>query len=182
MENQAKLRLSLKNGEFEISGSEEFVTEQIQNFKDIIEESIENYSPEVQQNIAPPSQGVQANQNGENKNKGIDNYKTLYDFNDEEIKILKRIPGNSKRERMVNAALLFLHAKKLKFDEEVAAFSNIRTVCEDHGFLDSKNFSAALNDANELLNCSGSGRSQEAKLTFPGEQAAEDLAKELISS
>lgn len=182
MEEKAKIKISLKDGEFEISGSEDFVSIQIENFKKVITDTIENH-PHKNSNLIN-SNGIQVNDqdqlNALDDDK-VDKHQFLYDYDEDIIKILRPIPGSSTREKMLNAALLYLYGKSLEFNEEKAPFSDIREICQDHGCIDVNNFSSALNSANELLNCSGSRKSQEAKLTFPGKQAAKSLVEEILN-
>jgi hypothetical protein len=179
MEKEASFSISIQEGKVEISGSEAFVREQIENFKELILETTKRLQT-AQQQIPPPPPppggGV-----GPRIVLGTNQYPNVIAIHDDQIKILKPIPGKKKAEKTVNAALLYLVGKGIK-GEETALFEEIRMVCKDHACLDAANFAATLKGAKEYLIVGGSGKKQTAKLSHPGCTKAQELASELNGS
>jgi hypothetical protein len=179
MDSEAKVSVSLREGKIEICGSEAFVKEQLDRFQDLIDGKLSALPAtppiDVSNNSAPPAQDSKVFASKGNK------YPNLIAIDDDEIKILKSIPGNSKAEKMVNAALLYLVGTGIK-GESSAPCSKIRELCKHHSCLDVKNFASKLKGAKEWLIISGSGKSQTAKLTHPGNTKAHTMAAELNQS
>ena len=176
MQEKARISVSLREGKIEIEGSESFVKEQLDRFQDLIDGKLSALP------AAPlPSGGPGTPLGGP----GIptpafqDNaYPNVIAIEEDEIKILKAIPGKNKAERSVNVALLTLVGAGIK-GETTVPFSKIREICKHHSCLDPANFSSTMKGAKELFIVSGSGKRQTAKLTHPGITKANELAAEL---
>lgn len=179
MDKEANFSISIQEGKLEISGSEAFVREQINNFKELILETMQNL-PTARYHPPPPPPPP-----GEGPGTGMaaetNPYPNVIAIHDDAIKILKSIPGKRKAEKTVNAALLYLVGKGIK-GEETAFFEEIRKVCKDHACLDTPNFSKTLKGTKEWLIIGGSGKKQTAKLSHPGRTKAQELASELNKS
>ena len=186
MENTpAKIRVSLREGLLEIEGSEEFVSKQIENLKDVI---IKFPSSGLPPNTSPARPPAGEGGNGQpltgaplNRTDEASKYVNVISVDSNVVKILKDIPGANDSQKMVNAALLFLFGKSLIGQDE-APFKELRQVCKDHGCLDEANFSAKLKAQREWINVIGSGKSKIAKLTVPGKKQAQSLADQLNPS
>jgi hypothetical protein len=170
------IRISLLDGEIEIWGSEEFVSNQI-------DELVE---PIYQKLIDSPVKEI-----GEGRAKGQNQYKPksndlandfsslFHVFDDGTVQILKKLPGSSKKERLLNLIRLYLLAKS-QVGDPVVPFKELRPECERHNVYDSSNFASYLKSEGDIL-VKGSSKAYTAELSVPGQEAAKTLAKELIS-
>lgn len=172
---QAHISISIQEGKIDISGPEEFVQKQIDNFKTLIQKLLTLPPKPPDGAIRGASAG--ADSPGVHKGTGWDK---VIAFDDDKIKVLKTPPGAKKREKTINMALIYLHAKGIK-GEESATSEEIRSACKDHGCLDIANFAKTLKTQKENLLVSGSARSknQSFKLTVPGKDKAAGLVAEL---
>ena len=181
MENAAaKIRVSLREGLLEIEGSEEFVSKQIENLKDVITKLPTVTPPPIP---AAPAQPQQANGQTASATTAITSldaskYVNIISVDGGMVKILKDIPGKSVPEKTANAALLYLLGKSFLGSEEATA-NEIRETCKAHGFLNEANFATYLKAPKEWINLLGSGKNAPVKLTFPGKKAALALADSL---
>lgn len=189
-ENNAKIRISIKDGEFELSGSELFVSQQIESFRDLIVESLkdkefslqknsENEEPKkIEERIEKSNQFE--NSDGTELAPDVKNFPRVFHIDGDKIRIIKRAPGNNNARKSVNTALLYLWATDSIGSREVT-YSDIRELCKEQGCLDSKNFSSQMKSVREYMIVDGNGKSQVLKLTLPGREKAEEIIKELSS-
>jgi len=98
-------------------------------------------------------------------------FENVLAFEDGHVNVLQIPQSNKRSEQAVATALIYLWAKLQQGTSEVP-FSEIRQVCKLHGCLDESNFSAHLKSAKTDLIISGSGKSQTAKLSVPGQRQA----------
>ena len=182
-ESEAHFRVSLGSGTFEVSGSQEFVEGQIEKHGDTLSDLLNKLqqvrvgvnSGSSETNIDTPPNDEPTN-TGSNVDKPFENVLAFDDENG--VSVIVSIPGKNSKEKTVNAGLLYLLGKDLVGETKVP-FKEIRQVCTDHGFLDSSNFAQSIKSERSLFVVSGSGQSQEAKLTVPGKKAARELAEAL---
>jgi hypothetical protein len=186
-ETSARLRISMKDGEFELAGSELFVTQQIENFKELIVESLKknpldfNNQNETQSSGLLIAEGVI---NNDNKNippageLSASSFERVFHVDNGQIKIIKKAPGSNDAKKTVNVALIYLWAKETVGIASVS-FSEIRDLCQEQGCLDSGNFSKVINRKREWIIVEGSGQSQTCKLTLPGREEALKIIREL---
>ncbi|MDA2928900.1 hypothetical protein MYX84_02955 [Acidobacteria bacterium AH-259-O06] len=179
MTQSAKIVVSVRDGLLEISGSEDFVRDQLENFNDLIMKHLYNMLKSAQPSIFPSPQPALEQEVQGDAWKSVSYHKVIA-FEGDEIKILKNIPGKSEAEKAVNAALLYLYAKNVKGQEE-ALFKEIRELCKSHGCLDSANFASNLKSEKQYFIIGGSGKKQTAKLTQPGKTKAAALVGQLNS-
>ena len=180
---EAKISISINEGKFEISGSENFVNKQIENFKSIIEKSLEN--PTIQnptdtiKHVEIVSQSpISTNSTS---NKLDDKYSDIFVIDGEDVKIICDIPGNNSAEKTLNAALIYALAKKESGTEEVNV-GEIKHICQNHGFLDKKNFSTHIKKGDPKLYLDkGNGNSRVIKLVRPGEKKAQELIELILA-
>ncbi len=180
--NEAKLHLSLKDGVFEISGSELFVSQQIENFKDVILASLQkgsNITGETNEEISYSDNAIGSQSEEQTKTINIDYPKVLH-IEDTDIKIIKKMPGSNKAQKSVNTALVYLAAKKSVGVDGVSS-QDIRELCRDQGCLDTGNFASHMKNAKEYIIIEGKKGSstQMFKLTLPGTEKALELLKDL---
>lgn len=162
----------------EIEGSEDFVSKQIENLKDIFLKAATTTPKQ-----SPPHPAAQPSAGKPlvvlpTVDRDAKKYENVISLDGGAVKVLKEIPGSKNREKTANAALLYLFGKHLLGSED-SSTKEIREVCKDHGFLDEANFSSHLKAQKEWINVLGSGKSQTAKLTVPGKREAQALANRL---
>ena len=182
-DNHARIKISLKDGEFELSGSELFVSQQIDSFRELIVDSLKDKNFELKtdhQNSIPElpvftevKDAVETS-NGNN----AQSYPRIFHVDDDKISIIKRAPGNNNARKSINTALLYLWASKSMGIKEVT-FSEVRDLCKEQGCLDGANFSSHMKSAKEYIIVEGSGKSQKMKLTLPGSEKVEELISEM---
>lgn len=178
MEEKAKVSISFTKGELEITGSETFVKEQLDRFKDLINLKLSavpatSAIPQSSKSMIKPSEDKvqQLPSNKENS------YPKVIALEDGQIRLLQ-ISGKRRPEKIINVALLCLLAKFFTGDK-IASFKEIRDVCKIHACLDEANFAKILKKDKRLFIINGSGKNQTASLTQPGFTAAKELAEKI---
>ena len=169
-DSEAKLHLSLKEGVFEISGPEHFVSQQIENFKEIILETLQNRrikSDIVNVGMVPPDPQGTKLPPLDQQNLITKYFPRVLHIQEKDVKIIKKMPGA-------------LWGKKSIGIEEVS-FQEIRDLCEQQGCLDTKNFAAHMKGAREYIIVDGKKGStaKTCKLTLPGMERAEEILEGL---
>lgn len=184
--SEAKLHLSLEDGIFEISGSELFVSQQIENFKDIILEALsskrersDNRSTGVAI-ASPPAADPLPKEEQVGGSIERKTYDRVFHVEGDHVTIIKKMPGTNNAKKTVNTALAYLWAKRSVGVEAVSS-QEIRDVCEQQSCLDHSNFSSTLKNATEYLIVNGKRGSSDklCKLTIPGVEQAETLLEGL---
>jgi hypothetical protein len=183
--SEAKLHLSLEDGIFEISGSELFVTQQIENFKEIILEALQSknngfHEDKASSTVAPPAAEVLPA--GNKSEHGFDDksFPRVLHIEDKDVKIIKRMPGTNNAKKSVNTALAYLWGKR-SVGVGGVSYQEIRDLCQNQGCLDSGNFSKAMKGAREHIIIEGKKGSSAmtCKLTLPGVERAEELLEDI---
>ncbi|HCY74384.1 MAG TPA: hypothetical protein DHV28_00550 [Ignavibacteriales bacterium] len=175
MEDQhAKISISFKDGLLEISGSENFVSEQIKLFKEIIDGQFQQL---------PTKNREEKDEENNDNNDGqiltrLQDYQDVLTEHEGKIKILKQVTGKNKQEKSINTALIYLWAKD-KLGTPDVPFQEIREACEHQGCLDSTNFATHIKSAKSYILVSGKSKSQSAKLSIPGKSQALQLIQSL---
>ena len=183
MENTAaKIRVSLREGLLEIEGSEEFVSKQIENLKDVITKLPASGFPPAPPHATPPTPRTGNGQSPASATpkptEDAAKYENVISVAGGIVKVLKDIPGNGKAEKTVNAGLLYLFGKNL-LSQEQATFSEIRQVCKEHACLDGANFAGSIKAQKEWFIVTGGRKSEVAQLTKPGRKQAQALTDSL---
>ncbi len=109
MTESAKIVVSMRDGVLEISGSEEFVRDQLKHFNDLIIKHLFNM-PITEQPSLPSSPQPAPEEGAQDDAWKAVSYHHVIAFDRDGIKILKNIPGKSGAEKAVNAALVYLYA------------------------------------------------------------------------
>ncbi len=172
-EKQTFIRVNLANGEFEISGSVEFVEKHLDELKGVINKDLIKTLP------IPTKY--------ENKNEfqelvhddTIDKYQKsgIFTIDDEgNVIIHKRIPGKTNAEKTKNIALITLYAKK----EKILA-SDIKEMCKKQSCLDNSNFAAIFTRDFETFMKAGKGQKWTIELTIKGEEDAKKLLDSMLN-
>lgn len=187
MTEKAKFKYSAQEGILELEGSEEFVSQHFESLTDLIRiisrhVVIEQRSEQNAQTITPPPiQPTEPNVTAPTaqapaitSTTGIQQYPAFFSEINGKLKIVADLPGSNNKAKMTNAAILFCYGSKLLGDEQVS-HKDIRTVCEEHGALDSANFSKIFNDKTVFILDGVKGGNKDVKLTFQGEKKAKEL-------
>lgn len=193
MNDKAKFKYSALEGVLELEGSEEFVSQHFEILTDLIQiiskhvpieqkqeaptlytsaPQVQNFASQAQSvssNIASPIQPPVATQTS-----SLANHPNFFSEINGKLKIVAELPGNTTKAKMTNAAILYCYGSKLLGDEQVP-YKAIRTVCEEHGVLDSANFSKIFNDKTLFISDGVKGGNKDVKLTFQGEKKAKEL-------
>jgi hypothetical protein len=171
--SEARFTFSASEGRIEVSGTEDFVSKQVQEFGDVIRDMLKN---------APPANAKQDLGGGGGGGGGtlpkFDEFVNVLASEGGKVQILKPLPGTNNAAQTVSAALLTLFGNSLLGIDEIAS-SVIREACQSHGCLDSSNFAGTIKDQKEHFIVTGSRSNTNIKLTKPGMRAAEQLARSL---
>tara|TARA_R110002096_G_scaffold436009_1_gene665083 strand:- start:58335 stop:58877 length:543 start_codon:yes stop_codon:yes gene_type:complete len=174
--SEAKLHLSISEGVFEISGSELFVSQQIENFRDIILKGLMD-TKSIEENTLT----LKPNENTDSvKKENCKNYPNIFHIEENEVKIIKKMPGNNNAKKSVNTALAYLMAMRTLGVDEVPV-QDIREQCQEQGCLDANNFASSIKNVKEFIILKGEkgSNSKTCKLTVPGIDQATSLLEEI---
>jgi hypothetical protein len=177
MDNQTKISLNIHGMSLEIVGSEQFVSDQIEHFRDAIQAALKR---EAQTEEEPPEDSTEPPPAPHKKPTGERKYTNVLHVEGEKVRILKKIPGTTTSKKAVNTALPYLWAKRNAGVDSVP-FNELRDACEEQGCLDKANFAKNMRSAREWLIIDGTKGSslQTAKMTVPGVEHAKKLLEEL---
>lgn len=191
MDNKSPaISLNLYEGSISISGSEEFIEKNLKVVFDFVEKNILTNSRAtttsdtltvvnplkdipVTDTVSPELPKVSATLSDD---KYIKAGVYHIDSEDGTISILKKVPGDSKSEKVKNIALIVLYIKKGKIPGK-----DIIPICEKHACYDSSNFSATFKNEKTNIIKKGTGQSWTIELTQPGETAALELLEEMAN-
>lgn len=185
MTEGATFRVSSSSASIELSGSELFVSQQIESLKDMFlmvlaASKSENSprSPSDLKGLEDSGDGIMETQNEDN---GKNPYPSVIDVLNGKVKITKAIKGSNTAEKTVKCVLMYLWAKDRLLGIATADSKELREVCKEHAALDSSNFAAHLSSRKEYFLIDGAAGSslKTHKLTVPGRMKAEELLKEL---
>jgi hypothetical protein len=183
---RAKFKYSAVDGVIELEGSEDFISMHMETLQDLVRvasrHSGSEKRTESKQAQATHHQSVTADEPvdeiQEPSPQGLEKYAKVFSEINEKLKIICKIEGKNKREKMINIALLYCFGSSLMGDEQVPS-TEIRAACEEHGVLDGPNFAKIFDDKTVFLSDGKKGGTKQVKLTIPGTEKAELLAQEL---
>lgn len=178
MSERAKFRYSANEGLLELEGSEDFVSKHFECLGDIIREISRQTVTERKKEPLPDS----AHQSLDSKDtrdlsdgkRSIHNYPGTYSEINGKLKVVAEVPGKTKQEKMMNAALLYCYGSELMGCEQVDS-RDIRSLCEEHGFLDGSNFSRIFDDKTIFVIDGVKRGPKSVRLTYQGRKEAEEL-------
>ena len=164
MEN-ARVIIPLKHGPLEISGSEDFIRQQLDRFEALII-GVEGPS-------SPGAKPGEAVNTKPLSGKKLDLVLHL-DPAEKTVKVLSTMPARTTKERVAQMVVLYLYGLQQLGDSDGAAISALREECRRHGLFDT-NFAAHL----KALKQHTVLKNDKYTLTVPGRTEAERLIQEL---
>lgn len=179
--NKASVKISLKDGTFEIEGSEEFLNIHMDFLKEFVNQNIQfQYQDDSDEDIADNSDLPGPEAAPHTKSDGKITYTKVLHLEGETVKIIKKMPGSNKAQKSINTALVYLWGKR-ELGIDNIPFTEIRELCKNQGCLDSANFAAHMKSAREDIIVDGKSGSaaKTCKLTIPGVEKAENLISTL---
>jgi hypothetical protein len=185
-EKSASIKISIKEGEFEINGSELFVTQQIENFRELIIDSLKNETfnepKEDSSSILIPEISIPTNSViNENftKEKDTNEYPNVLHIEDGQVTIIKNFPNKSFQSGAVMVSIVLTYANYLSGKEETT-YKEVAEECKRQACYDGKNFSSHLKKTKPFLIIKGSTRTDKIlKLTMPGIEKAKEILEQL---
>lgn len=186
MSELTTFRFSATEGVIEIGGSEAFVTNQLADLKELIAELASRSGNPVSVNPAaspmpisapptpalPPPDAPTASQL--EPCSGVAAYPHTFEEMNGTLRVVADIPGDSKKAMMRSAALIYGYGSYM-LGREVVSADEIRQVCQDHGCLDSPNFSKVFDDKTVFVVEGVKGGKKSVKLSFQGRKQAKQL-------
>ena len=183
----ATITINWADFDIEISGSEEFVSNEIEAFREVILEKLSGseYRVHLQDEAVPDSSAntvvsQHSSEGGRRSGNGQGSYPHVYSIEDTEVTLLlNEIPGTSNREQTVNLAVLYLYGKTFAGIEEVSA-DELRDIAKEYGVFDASNFSGNLKSDKRVLHITKqSSHTYTIKLTRPGRERAKEVIRQL---
>lgn len=183
MESNVNICINLKDGSVSISGSEEFVSKNMETVFDFVMENL-NLSNKTFSKTPEAVETSTLNENSSNnlaeESERKDKYITagIYHVDPEsgDISILKKIPGNSKAEKMKNIALIALYVKQGKIEGR-----DLVPLFEKHACYDSSNCTKIFKSELSNMIYKPNGKKWTLELTQPGQEAAIALLEEMTN-
>ena len=172
--------VSVRDGAVEVAGSEEFVAAQLEKLRPWLDKMLHETPREVPaiRRVAASPTPASVPAVGSGNGGDVGRFENVLHVEDGRVNVLQLPGGSKKSELAVAAALIYIWAKTQNGTPDVA-FAEIRQVCKQHGCLDESNFASHLKSAKTDLIISGSGKSQTARLTVPGQRHALALIEQL---
>lgn len=178
MAGDAKVHINLREGTFEVEGSEQFVKAQLKAYDQEIRQSL----TQAPAGSPPPPPDRDGGDGGRGSDGGGDSTQAqlrelanVLEVGQGGVRILKRVPGSGRRPKMRNVALLYLLGEQLRGNSNTVPTSDIRQACSDQGCLDKSNFANALKAEHGNIVVEENG----ARLTVPGREKALEIARSL---
>jgi len=167
-DKQTIIKISLKEGSFEVSGSEAFVKVQMPHLEKLILESYGGIQEKPIRKEAFKETKVEV----KDVFKGEDEFENIFEFdNDKATLITESIPGRTTKEKMINVALIYLLGIfTVRKDTDVPK-KEILKICEQYGCKDSGNFASHIKSAKGFLVVKGN----DIHITKPGIKKAKEL-------
>jgi hypothetical protein len=181
--NEAQIKVSLRDGVFEFSGSEAFVSQQIENFKELIKGGLTKWPKTAETSELKTNGGTKTsdlNPEFQAQDLNAKNFPKVFHVSGDQVSLIKAMPGTDKAKKTVNVALTYLWGSRSLGVPKVS-IKNIRAICEKQGCLDESNFSSHIQSAQEWIVVEGKKHTHQkmCELTLPGVEAAEKLLDEM---
>jgi hypothetical protein len=189
----ASFSFSFTEGTLQIEGSELFVSQQVEAFREKILEALSGMdqlpvtisqlpgAPFAPIAKTGPSPKFDEQSVDTKINEPSNPFPRVLDVMSGKIKITTSIKCKTTSEKVINLILAYLWAKERLINEPTAEYKELRDLCEEHACLDSSNFSSTLTSKKHLILIDGSKGSsaKTCKLTYPGREAAEEILDQL---
>jgi hypothetical protein len=175
-QTSARIHISAKDGIVEITGSESFVTSQMESLKPLIE----GFASDSKRKNKPEDKSA-AGAAVVNDSEPLSKYPNTFGIIEDKLSILKEAIGDNIAEKELNTVILYLFGKSALGVQSVP-FSELREVCKAHSCLDATNFSSHMKAAKAWILVAGKGKSQNASLSVPGKAKAIELITNLESA
>lgn len=175
-DGRAEIVICLRDGSFQVRGSEAFVTAEVEKLRSLIKDSLakgEPMTPAVSTKAATVDTGGTPSPSG-----GLQKYENLFAAEGDVLNILKTPSGGSTSQKAQQLAMLHTYGRLLQ-GQEAAPWDEVRGQCKAHGCLDSGNFASQMTAIKEHVIIVKNGGARTLKLTVPGRKAAEALADSL---
>lgn len=189
-ERPASISYCPADGTLKIEGSELFVSQQMDTFREYILASLEAHA--LMSSPIPQITHVKENSSSsglEGSSKAYapesvtpsNPFPRVLDQMNGKLKITTTIKGKNMADRAIKLVLAYLWGKETLLGEGTAEYKELRDLCEEHGCLDSSNFSTTLNSKRSLILVDGTkgSSSKLCKLTYPGRDVAKEVLNEL---
>lgn len=165
---EASYEVNFKEGKISVSGPVDFVKEEIDRIKKDINLSqlLISYPRDIETVIASDVQIIKPGEQFENM--------LSIDHQNKKVNVLIDFSDKPKSQATVELTLIYLWGKKQVNIDEVS-FQDLRILCQQHGVLDSANFSSHINNAKSFFIINKESGGYTAKLTVPGFKEAEML-------
>ncbi len=188
----ASFAFSFADGTLKIEGSELFVSQQIEAFRDKIIEALSGLDqpaiayPQISEPQVAEGRTAYLEDSADIVRDGSEAdepnpYPRVLDVLGDRLKVTASIKGKNTAEKAVNLILIYLWGKDRLLGQPTAESKELREICEEHGCLDSSNFSSTLASKKNLILVDGNkgSSSKICKLTYPGREAAETVLAQL---
>lgn len=177
----SELNVNLIECSFSIKGTEEFIDRKTKELLEMFNK-IGVSKPQVKQNENSCTQTVEDKTESPTveEEKHYQKYEDagLISVDEDEVLILRSVPGNNNATKMKNVALITMYT----LGKQIEAKSIISN-CERLNCFDSKNFSAIFkNDKNGNFIRKGKGQSWTLTLTIPGKDKAIAVLEEMYNN
>lgn len=164
------IKVSLENGFFEVSGSEDFVMSQIEHLERLVSDFYCKNRESAQE------KDIITKEKAEKTSKGDNNLDIFFEIKDDEVILtVESIPGKTKKDKIINAALLYLLGVNTLQGKTEVNKKEILNICETYGCKDSANFANHIRSAKGSLILKGGNVS----ITKPGIFKAKELIKNI---
>ncbi|MCT6838724.1 MAG: hypothetical protein M3036_13850 [Bifidobacteriales bacterium] len=180
-----KIEINLSESSFSISGSEDFIDNNIKELKEYIKDNYitnkklskvkNNENKTIEKDISKEKHELE---NGALINRGLE--AGLFETSDDRMKvrILEKVPGKGVGARMINMIVIALYLKK----DHILNKKEIINVCEEQQNYDKTHFSTIMKRNLKLFNLEGKGKNIQLKPTVNGTKLAKKLINEMLKN
>lgn len=174
-EQRSSFKFNLGDLVIEIAGSDLFVSQQIEPFRDLIAQHLK--APRALPKIETDQLLGQAE--GETDVAATEEpiYPNAIAIHGDALSIICKAPGKNTSEKAGNLCLIYIWAKKRIMGQSEVPASELRELCKEHAAFDASNFANHLRSRKSHFLPVGvkGSNSKSYKITHPGEAAAKEL-------
>lgn len=180
-----KIAINLSESSFSISGSEDFIDNNIKDLKEYIKDNYitnkklskvkNNENKTIEKDISKEKNELE---NGALINRGLEAGLFETSDNNMKVRILEKVPGKTVANKMINMIVIALYIK----GDHILNKEEIINVCEEQGNYDKSNFSAIIKRNLKLFNSEGTRKNFQLKPTVNGTKLAESLINEMLKN